>query len=212
METTQENIKYTESARKAEKNGKPIFKCKCKQCGSEFYSAREWAEICSDECKKEYYKVPVWQRQQMLELEKKPTPVQQEDVSGQQEVEPEQEVEQYPTPRKYNPNRRIYIRQCCVCGQDFKTNNRHSIYCSVTCQQRKWKDDHRSEMQNMVDALSMRVATNRPLFKLEYEYIERGKEKAQLEKEIEELKQQLADKQEVIDKQKTKIKELRAKE
>ena len=53
---------------------------------------------------------------------------------------------QQPVPRRYNPLRRTFECVCKVCGRTYLSNNRHSIYCSVTCQQRKWRKDKEIEL------------------------------------------------------------------
>lgn len=187
-------MKYTQGAKKAEAKGKPVYKCHCKQCGEDFYSAREFAEICSDECRKEYYKTPVWQREQKSEPQH-PLNTPLSAIIG-NELEPEQE---YPTPRKYNPKRRLYKVKCVVCGQEYLTNNKHSIYCSVTCQQRKWKDDRAKEQDELMQELATargklamkKQCGNEPVTKLELEYFMQERKIKDLQQEIEELRAEL---------------------
>lgn len=60
----EDNIKYSESGRKAKDKGKPVYVCHCDWCGDDFYNGRPDAHLCSNSCRKAYYKDPNRQKRE----------------------------------------------------------------------------------------------------------------------------------------------------
>ncbi|MBQ1653086.1 MAG: hypothetical protein IIT61_03045 [Bacteroidales bacterium] len=60
----EDDIKYSESGRKAKDKGKPVYVCHCDWCGDDFYNGRPDAHLCSNSCRKAYYKDPNRQKRE----------------------------------------------------------------------------------------------------------------------------------------------------
>lgn len=60
----EDNIKYSESGQKAKDKGKPVYVCHCDWCGDDFYNGRPDAHLCSNSCRKAYYKDPNRQKRE----------------------------------------------------------------------------------------------------------------------------------------------------
>lgn len=139
-------MKTTKSAEKAKKLGKPTFVYECAECGEEFETAQLDAKYCCELCKKTANSRA--SRERYYQRKYNTTPPQQ--CTAYEIKERNQDTNQNddfncPQPRKYDKNRMTFVNRCSVCGQEYKTNFRHSIYCSVTCQQRKWREDKEAE-------------------------------------------------------------------
>lgn len=93
----------------------------------------------------------------------------------------------YPTPRKYDPHKRLYKRTCTVCGQEYLTNSRKSMYCSQVCQMRKWRDDEQKREQQEANEIENKIA------QLESDNIAKGTQLLFVRKELEELEEILAE-------------------
>ena len=173
-------MKITKQAEKYHELGFSTHICTCKVCGDEFESAFSDQKYCSDECRKEANRLRAKEYSKHKKNEP-PVEPQEEHQKEPQEAVNIDEANQYPTPRKYNPQRLIFTRKCCVCGQEYKTNYRHSIYCSVTCQQRKWQADKEVEHQKIIDNVD----------KLQKLYIKTDMELSDTKRELSKLMEEL---------------------
>lgn len=233
----------------------------CVICGQKFKSNYSLTKYCSKECSKEAARrkrekiiIPTKQptteqvdpiqttSTQPIQITIQPqeankptaqehTPIFKEKPSERQIIDVIPDDWKFPTPRPYNPHKRLFKRTCSVCGQEYLTNSRKSIYCSQVCQMRKWREDEEKKQSDETERIkkleeSNKLAwdilnkeapedRNRPLTRLEYDYISLSYNHEQQTKELEKLKadtdKKIEELKEIINKQKELIKKMREK-
>ena len=205
----------------------------CIICGQKFKSNYSLTKYCSKECSKEAArrkreKIIIPDKQptteqvepiqttstQPIQITIQPqeankptaqekTPIFKEKPSERQIIDVIPDDWKFPTPRPYNPHKRLFKRTCSVCGQEYLTNSRKSIYCSQVCQMRKWREDEEKKQSDETERIK----------KLEYDYISLSYDYKQQTKELKKLKadtdKKIEELNKTIDKQKDVIKKMR---